>query len=198
MPPPSRTRRTTSNPVRPVKPRGWTDVFSDELVRIGHRRPDVVAITAAMLHPTGLAAFAQEFPDRIFDVGIAEQHAVTSAAGLAMGGLHPVVGLYATFSTERSTNCCSTSRCTSAASPSCSTVPVSPVTTARATTACGTCRSRSSSRPPARRPARRQAAGKVAQRGGRRVRRPDRTALCQGRGVPGYRGDRADRRARRA
>ncbi|MFG1813238.1 1-deoxy-D-xylulose-5-phosphate synthase [Kribbella sp. NPDC049174] len=84
--------------VRPAnKPRGWTDVFSDELVRIGHRRPDVVAITAAMLHPTGLAAFAQEFPDRIFDVGIAEQHAVTSAAGLAMGGLHPVVGLYATF-----------------------------------------------------------------------------------------------------
>ncbi|WP_433168859.1 1-deoxy-D-xylulose-5-phosphate synthase [Kribbella sp. CA-247076] len=84
--------------IRPAyKPRGWTDVLSDELVRIGHRRPDVVAITAAMLHPTGLAAFAQEFPDRIFDVGIAEQHAVTSAAGLAMGGMHPVVGLYATF-----------------------------------------------------------------------------------------------------
>ncbi|MFC5267867.1 1-deoxy-D-xylulose-5-phosphate synthase [Kribbella qitaiheensis] len=84
--------------VRPKnKPRGWTDVFADELVEIGHRRPDVVAITAAMLHPTGLAPFAQEFPDRIFDVGIAEQHAVTSAAGLAMGGLHPVVGLYATF-----------------------------------------------------------------------------------------------------
>jgi 1-deoxy-D-xylulose-5-phosphate synthase len=84
--------------VRPAtKPRGWTDVFADELVSIGHRRPDVVAITAAMLHPTGLAAFAEEFPDRTFDVGIAEQHAVTSAAGLAMGGLHPVVGLYATF-----------------------------------------------------------------------------------------------------
>jgi 1-deoxy-D-xylulose-5-phosphate synthase len=84
--------------VRPAnKPRGWTDVFADELVAIGHRRPDVVAITAAMLHPTGLAPFAAEFPDRIFDVGIAEQHAVTSAAGLAMGGLHPVVGLYATF-----------------------------------------------------------------------------------------------------
>ncbi|TCM49974.1 1-deoxy-D-xylulose-5-phosphate synthase [Kribbella sp. VKM Ac-2568] len=84
--------------VRPKnKPRGWTEVFADELVEIGHRRPDVVAITAAMLHPTGLAPFAQEFPDRIFDVGIAEQHAVTSAAGLAMGGLHPVVGLYATF-----------------------------------------------------------------------------------------------------
>ncbi|MEV6286858.1 1-deoxy-D-xylulose-5-phosphate synthase [Kribbella sp. NPDC051770] len=84
--------------IRPLhKPRGWTDVFAEELVEIGHRRPDVVAITAAMLHPTGLAAFGQEFPDRIFDVGIAEQHAVTSAAGLAMGGLHPVVGLYATF-----------------------------------------------------------------------------------------------------
>ncbi|GAA1515362.1 1-deoxy-D-xylulose-5-phosphate synthase [Kribbella lupini] len=84
--------------IRPAyKPRGWTDVFAEELVEIGHRRPDVVAITAAMLHPTGLAAFGKEFPDRIFDVGIAEQHAVTSAAGLAMGGLHPVVGLYATF-----------------------------------------------------------------------------------------------------
>jgi 1-deoxy-D-xylulose-5-phosphate synthase len=84
--------------VRPAnKPRGWTDVFSDEIVRIGHRRPDVVAITAAMLHPTGLAPFAEAFPDRLFDVGIAEQHAVTSAAGLAMGGLHPVVGIYATF-----------------------------------------------------------------------------------------------------
>ncbi len=84
--------------IRPVnKPRGWTDVFSDELIKIGHRRPDVVAITAAMLHPTGLAPFAEEFPDRIFDVGIAEQHAVTSAAGLALGGLHPVVGLYSTF-----------------------------------------------------------------------------------------------------
>jgi 1-deoxy-D-xylulose-5-phosphate synthase len=84
--------------IRPVdKPRGWTDVFADELIRIGERRPDVVAITAAMLHPTGLAPFAEAFPDRTFDVGIAEQHAVTSAAGLAMGGLHPVVGLYATF-----------------------------------------------------------------------------------------------------
>jgi 1-deoxy-D-xylulose-5-phosphate synthase len=84
--------------VRPLnKPRGWTDVFAEELVRIGHRRADVVAITAAMLYPTGLAPFAEEFPDRIFDVGIAEQHAVTSAAGLAMGGLHPVVGLYSTF-----------------------------------------------------------------------------------------------------
>jgi 1-deoxy-D-xylulose-5-phosphate synthase len=84
--------------IRPAnKPRGWTDVFSDELVKIGHHRPDVVAITAAMEHPVGLAAFAEEFPDRFFDVGIAEQHAVTSAAGLALGGMHPVIALYSTF-----------------------------------------------------------------------------------------------------
>ena len=77
--------------------RTWSQVFGDELLAIGQRRPDVVAITAAMLHPTGLAAFARAFPDRVYDVGIAEQHAVTSAAGLAMGGLHPVVAIYATF-----------------------------------------------------------------------------------------------------
>ena len=77
--------------------RPWTQVFGDELAAIGARRPDVVAITAAMLHPTGLAAFASAYPDRVFDVGIAEQHAVTSAAGLAMGGLHPVVAIYSTF-----------------------------------------------------------------------------------------------------
>nr|WP_184987896.1 1-deoxy-D-xylulose-5-phosphate synthase [Sphaerisporangium rubeum] len=79
------------------KPHGWTNVFSDELVRLGGERRDIVAITAAMLHPTGLAAFAEAFPDRTYDVGIAEQHAVTSAAGLALGGLHPVVAVYATF-----------------------------------------------------------------------------------------------------
>ena len=75
----------------------WSQVFGAELVAIGQRRPDVVAITAAMLHPTGLGPFAHAFPDRVYDVGIAEQHAVTSAAGLAMGGLHPVVAIYATF-----------------------------------------------------------------------------------------------------
>ncbi|MBW8766986.1 MAG: 1-deoxy-D-xylulose-5-phosphate synthase, partial [Geodermatophilales bacterium] len=75
----------------------WTDAFADELVRIGAERPDVVAITAAMLHPTGLAAFAERFPERTFDVGIAEQHALTSAAGLGMAGLHPVVAVYSTF-----------------------------------------------------------------------------------------------------
>lgn len=75
----------------------WTDAFADELVRIGAERPDVVAITAAMLHPTGLAPFAERFPERTFDVGIAEQHALTSAAGLGMAGLHPVVAIYSTF-----------------------------------------------------------------------------------------------------
>jgi 1-deoxy-D-xylulose-5-phosphate synthase len=75
----------------------WTGAFGDELVNIAAERPDVVALTAAMLRPVGLHKFSQRFPDRVFDVGIAEQHAVTSAAGLAMGGLHPVVCLYATF-----------------------------------------------------------------------------------------------------
>jgi 1-deoxy-D-xylulose-5-phosphate synthase len=77
--------------------RDWTTAFSEALVEVGAQRPDVVAITAAMLHPTGLAAFAARFPERTFDVGIAEQHALTSAAGLAMGGLHPVVAVYSTF-----------------------------------------------------------------------------------------------------
>ena len=75
----------------------WTDVFAEELVAIGAERSDVVAITAAMPGPTGLYRFAQEYPTRMFDVGIAEQHAVTSAAGLALGGVHPVVAVYATF-----------------------------------------------------------------------------------------------------
>ena len=75
----------------------WTAAFADELVEIGRERPDVVAITAAMLCPTGLDRFAEEFPDRTYDVGIAEQHALTSAAGMAFAGLHPVVAVYATF-----------------------------------------------------------------------------------------------------
>lgn len=81
------------------KPKGriWTDHFSDKIVEIGERRDDVVAITAAMMHPVGLDTFAARFPERTFDVGIAEQHATTSAAGLAMGGLHPVFAVYATF-----------------------------------------------------------------------------------------------------
>ena len=75
----------------------WTSVFGAELVAIGAERPDVVAITAAMPLPTGLGPFAARFPERFFDVGIAEQHAVTSAAGLALGGMHPVAAIYATF-----------------------------------------------------------------------------------------------------
>jgi 1-deoxy-D-xylulose-5-phosphate synthase len=83
----------------PVKATGptWTGAFADELVAIAREREDVVAITAAMLGPTGLDRFAQVFPDRTYDVGIAEQHAATSAAGMAYGGLHPVVAVYATF-----------------------------------------------------------------------------------------------------
>ncbi|GAA3651504.1 1-deoxy-D-xylulose-5-phosphate synthase [Nocardioides ginsengisoli] len=81
------------------KPKGpiWTDHFAEHIVSIGERRPDVVAITAAMMHPVGLDKFQARFPERTFDVGIAEQHAATSAAGLAMGGLHPVFAVYATF-----------------------------------------------------------------------------------------------------
>ncbi|HEU4515555.1 MAG TPA: 1-deoxy-D-xylulose-5-phosphate synthase [Nocardioidaceae bacterium] len=75
----------------------WTDIFAEEMVALGGERKDLVAITAAMLHPVGLDQFAARYPERTFDVGIAEQHAATSAAGLAMGGLHPVVAIYATF-----------------------------------------------------------------------------------------------------
>jgi len=82
---------------RAQQTRHWTDVFAGELVRLAEERKDIVAVTAAMTDPTGLTMFAERFPDRLFDVGIAEQHAVTSAAGLALGGLHPVVALYSTF-----------------------------------------------------------------------------------------------------
>ncbi|MGH3882998.1 MAG: 1-deoxy-D-xylulose-5-phosphate synthase [Pseudonocardiaceae bacterium] len=75
----------------------WTSVFAEEITAIGADRDDVVCLTAAMRHPTGLGTFAARFPHRVFDVGIAEQHAVTSAAGLALGGLHPVVAVYSTF-----------------------------------------------------------------------------------------------------
>ncbi len=95
---PAASRPAGGSPARSAAPgRPLTQVFSEELAAIGASRPDVVAITAAMLHPTGLAKFACTFPDRVFDVGIAEQHAVTSAAGLAMGGMHPVCAIYATF-----------------------------------------------------------------------------------------------------
>jgi 1-deoxy-D-xylulose-5-phosphate synthase len=86
----------TGKPVSIAAPT-WTDVFAEQIAKIGRERDDVVAVTAAMLRPVGLHRFATEFPDRVFDVGIAEQHAVASAAGMAMGGLHPVVCVYATF-----------------------------------------------------------------------------------------------------
>lgn len=76
---------------------GWTSTFAEALIDVGRKRRDIVAITAAMPGPTGLSAFGEAFPDRLFDVGIAEQHAMTSAAGLAMGGMHPVVAIYSTF-----------------------------------------------------------------------------------------------------
>ena len=91
-----RTAHAAAAPQAREAPAGRTS-SPTSLVDVGARRPDVVAITAAMLHPTGLAKFAEAYPDRVFDVGIAEQHAVTSAAGLAMGGMHPVVAIYATF-----------------------------------------------------------------------------------------------------
>lgn len=87
----------TGEPLGEVDEWSWTQVFSDAMVEIGEQKPNVIAMTAAMLRPTGLAAFAERFPQRVYDVGIAEQHAVASAAGLAYGGLHPVVAIYATF-----------------------------------------------------------------------------------------------------
>ena len=87
---------TTGAPLKKSGP-SWTSVFAQELVEIGQENPKVVALTAAMLGPTGLTPFSQAFPDRTFDVGIAEQHATTSAAGMAYAGLHPVVAMYSTF-----------------------------------------------------------------------------------------------------
>lgn len=86
----------TGEPVGSSKP-GWTEVFSSHLIELARTDGDIVAITAAMAGPTGLADFAEVFPTRTFDVGIAEQHAVTSAAGLALGGLRPIVAIYSTF-----------------------------------------------------------------------------------------------------
>ncbi|MEV0619741.1 1-deoxy-D-xylulose-5-phosphate synthase [Nonomuraea sp. NPDC050404] len=90
------TDPATGQPVAPRTPT-WTHAFAEHLCALGERRHDLVAITAAMPGPTGLAAFGRRFPGRMFDVGIAEQHALASAAGMAMSGLHPVVAIYATF-----------------------------------------------------------------------------------------------------
>ena len=90
---PTTGKSTSQGSVRP----SWTGVFADEMVSIADSRDDIVGITAAMLRPTGLFKMQQKHPDRVYDVGIAEQHAVTTAAGLAFGGLHPVVAIYSTF-----------------------------------------------------------------------------------------------------
>ncbi|MFK4728463.1 1-deoxy-D-xylulose-5-phosphate synthase [Agromyces mediolanus] len=87
----------TGEPLDTSGAKSWTSVFADELVHLAEENERLVGITAAMLRPTGLHRMAERFPSRVFDVGIAEQHAVTSAAGLAFGGLHPVVAVYATF-----------------------------------------------------------------------------------------------------
>ena len=86
----------TGKPLKASAP-SWTNTFSDEITAIGRENSKVVAITAAMLGPTGLDKFAQSFPERTIDVGIAEQHAVTSAAGLAYAGMHPIIAIYSTF-----------------------------------------------------------------------------------------------------
>ncbi|MCJ1694515.1 1-deoxy-D-xylulose-5-phosphate synthase [Rathayibacter caricis] len=87
----------TGEPLAAPGAQSWTSVFADEIVALADEDATIVGITAAMLRPVGLHKMAEKHPDRVFDVGIAEQHAVTSAAGLAFGGLHPVVALYATF-----------------------------------------------------------------------------------------------------
>jgi 1-deoxy-D-xylulose-5-phosphate synthase len=87
----------TGEPVEVASKPSWTSVFADEVAALADRNPRIVGITAAMLRPTGLHRLAEKHPERVFDVGIAEQHAVASAAGLAFGGLHPVVPIYATF-----------------------------------------------------------------------------------------------------
>lgn len=87
----------TGEPLGGPSAPSWTSVFSKELIAQAEQRDDIVAITAAMPGPTGLTPFGNRFPDRMFDVGIAEQHAMTSAAGMALGGLHPVVAIYSTF-----------------------------------------------------------------------------------------------------
>lgn len=87
----------TGEPLSAAVQATWTDAFSEAMVQLGAKNENIVAMTAAMLHPTGLGRFAAAYPDRTFDVGIAEQHMLTSAAGLARAGLHPVVAVYSTF-----------------------------------------------------------------------------------------------------
>ena len=169
-------------PAKPAAPKqSWTDVFAAEMVAIGGRLPDVVAITAAMLHPVGLAPFKQAYPDRVYDVGIAEQHAMTMAAGLAMAGLHPVVSVYATFLNRAFDQLLM--------DVALHRLPVT-VTLDRAGVT-GPDGARHNGMwdgsilqvvpgPAGRRPARRQPGRRAAQRGRRRQRRPHRRPLAQG------------------
>jgi 1-deoxy-D-xylulose-5-phosphate synthase len=92
-----RINELTGEPLSAQVASTWTDVFAEEIVNLAAADDRIVAITAAMLHPTGLGRFQATYPSRTFDVGIAEQHALASAAGLAAAGLHPVVALYSTF-----------------------------------------------------------------------------------------------------
>ena len=87
----------TGEPIEVASKPTWPGVFANEIVQLADENPRIVGITAAMLRPTGLHKLAEKYPERVYDVGIAEQHAVTSAAGLAFGGMHPVVAMYATF-----------------------------------------------------------------------------------------------------
>ena len=140
-----RLRAAENDPIKRLhdmadaKPGSYTAAFTEAIIKEAEHRPELVAITAAMPDSTGLLPFKERFPDRFFDVGIAEQHAVTAAAGMAMGGLRPVVahlldvphpGLRPGQPRRR--------RCTASRSCSASTGPASPATTAPATTACST------------------------------------------------------------
>jgi 1-deoxy-D-xylulose-5-phosphate synthase len=124
-------------PGRP-KPGSYTAAFTEAMIKEAEARPELVAITAAMPDSTGLLPFAERFPGRLVDVGIAEQHAVTSAAGMAMGGLRPVVAVYSTFLTRAIDRSSTTWACTGCRWSSASTGPASPATTAHPTTACST------------------------------------------------------------
>ena len=121
-----------------VSGRIWTDEFNEEMVAIGRERHDVVALTAAMLIPVGLDGFAAAYPDRVFDVGIAEQHAVTMASGSPSPGCTRSSPSTPRSSTGPSTSSSWTAPCTAPGSPSSSTAPGSRAATARRTTACGT------------------------------------------------------------
>ncbi len=183
------------------KPKGliWTDHFAEHIVQIGARRPDVVAITAAMMHPVGLDKFQARFPERTFDVGIAEQHAATSAAGLAIGGLHPVVAVYATF-----LNRAFDQVLMDVALHKCGVTFVldrSGVTGDDGASHNGMWDMsvlQVVPGPPARRAARRHPDARAARRGGRGRRRADGRALPEGAAARRHRRDRPGRRGRRA